>query len=224
LRDPSGTQGEDSPHLELKPPALLDNRSATEKLAARHAGALGDFHLRLNDPSAGAAIAPWMHPDPSAHFQSGTSSTPDPTPDGGKSAASAKKPKDGPKVTGGALLPNIQIDNKGFRFKAEAGFTSTKLSVSGDTSTFRGKLALEYKYGSDLKLSSNNSEGGGSIAVNPQTGVVTFGLQQNLTNRITTSESINTSGAFTSSLTFRLGPPPKKLRILSTVRPATQVR
>jgi len=84
------------------------------------------------------------------------------------------------------------------------------VSLAGDTSTFRGRLGLEYAYGKDLKLSSNSAEGGGSIAVNPQTGVVTFGLQQNLTDRLITSESINTTGAFTGSLAFRLGPPDKK--------------
>ena len=210
MRDPSGKQGEDSPHIELKPPSLLDNRSAADKFAERHAGALGDFHLRLNDPSAGADIAPWMHPDPSAAGHSVKLGNPDPEPDTGKTSSSSNSSKDGPKVTGGVFLPNIQVDTKGFRFKFEAGFTSTKVSLAGDTSTFRGRLGLEYAYGKDLKLSSNSAEGGGSIAVNPQTGVVTFGLQQNLTDRLITSESISTTGAFTGSLAFRLGPPDKK--------------
>jgi RHS repeat-associated protein len=209
MRDPSGKQGEDSPHLELKTPSLLDNRSAAEKFAERHAGALGDFHLRLNDPSAGADIAPWLHPDPNATVHPSNLSNTDPEPDSGK-ASSSKSSKDGPKVTGGVFLPNIQVDTKGFRFKTNVGFTSTKVSLAGDTSTFRGWLGLEYGYGKDLKLSSFNSEGGGSIAVNPQTGVVTFGLQQNLANRLIASESINTSGAFTGSIAFRLGPPDAK--------------
>ena len=211
MRDPSGMQGEDSPHLELKPPSLLDNRSAAEKFAERHAGALGDFHLRLNDPSAGADIAPWLHPDPNAPVHSGSPGNPDPAPDSGK-ASSSKSSKDGPKVTGGAFLPNIQIDTTGYRFKVEAGFTSTKVSLAGDTSSFRGRLGAEYTYGKDVKLTADNSQGGGSIAVNPQTGVVTFGLQQNLASRLIASESINTSGAFTGSLALRLGPPDKKPR------------
>jgi RHS repeat-associated protein len=208
MRDPSGMQGEDSPHIELKPPSLLDNRSAAEKFAERHAGALGDFHLRLNDPSAGADIAPWLHPDPNAPVHPSSPGNPDPVPDSGKASSSSSK--DGPKVTGGVFLPNIQIDTKGFRFKFDVGFTSTKVSLAGDTSTFRGRLGLEYGYGKDLKLSSNNAEGGGSIAVNPQTGVVTFGLQQNLASRLIASESINTSGAFTGSIAFRFGPPDAK--------------
>jgi RHS repeat-associated protein len=205
MRDPSGKQGEDSPHLELKPTSLLDNRSAAERFAARHAGALGDFHLRLNDSSGGTDIAPWLHPDPNAPVHPSSPSNPDPKPDSGTASSSSKSSKDGPKVTGGVFLPNIQIDTKGFRFKFDVGFTSTKVSLAGDTSTFRGRLGLEYGYGKDLKLSSNNSEGGGSIAVNPQTGVVTFGLQQNLTDRLITSESINTSGAFIGSLIFKFG-------------------
>jgi RHS repeat-associated protein len=207
--DPTGTQGEDSPHLELKPPSLLDNRTAAERFAERHAGALGDFHLRLNDPSAAPNIAPWLHPDPNASVTPITPSSPDPTPDNGKSSASKSSSGDGPKVTGGAFLPHLQIDSKGLRFKLDVGFTSTKISLAGDTNSFRGRLGLEYAYGKDLKLSSMGNEGGGSVAVNPQTGVVTFGLQQNLTNRLTTAESINTSGAFTGSIAFRLGPPPK---------------
>jgi hypothetical protein len=208
MRDPSGMQGEDSPHLELKTPSLLDNRSAAEKFAARHAGALGDFHLRLNDPSAGADIAPWLHPDPNAPVHPSSPGNPDPAPDSGKASSSSSK--NGPKVTGGVFLPNIQIDSKGFRFRFDVGITSTKVSLAGDTSTFRGRVGLEYGYGKDLKLTADNAEGGGSIAVNPQTGVVTFGLQQNLTNRLIASESINTSGAFTGSLAFRLGPPDAK--------------
>jgi RHS repeat-associated protein len=208
--DPSGTEGDDPPHIELKPPSLLDNRTAAERFADRHAGALGDFHLHLNDPSAGADIAPWMHPDPNAAGHSSTANNSDQSPGSGQASSSSSSSKDGPKVTGGVFLPNIQIDSNGLRFKVEAGITSTKVSLAGDTSTFRGKVSAEYKYGGDLKFTAGGSPGAVSFAGNPQTGIVTLGAQQNLLSNLTASESINSQGAPTFSLVFRHSLNPSK--------------
>ena len=208
--DPSGTEGDDPPHIELKPPSLLDNRTAAERFADRHAGALGDFHLRLNDPSAGADIAPWMHPDPNAAGHPSTANNSDQTADSGQASSSSSSSKNGPKVTGGVFLPNIQIDSNGLRFKVEAGFTSTKVSLAGDTSTFRGKVSGEYNYGGDAKLTAAGSTGAGSVAVNTQTGVVTVGTQQYLANNLTASETVSTQGAATFSLFFKHSLNPSK--------------
>jgi hypothetical protein len=51
---------------------------------------------------------------------------------------------------------------------------------------------------------------GNPVAVNPQTGVFTFGAQQNLASNLTASETVNSQGVVTGSIVLKLGPSTNK--------------
>jgi RHS repeat-associated protein len=215
LIDPSGTQTVDPQNTQLTPLTFLDTRSSEERMAARHAGALGDFHLRLGDPVSPYDLAPHMQFDPTQPWLPSKPAGPgDPTSGGAKPAASSSGKSTqlssgkNPKVTFDLIPPKLQVEylHRDLRYRLTVDTSSVEAGIFGQTPTFQGKLALQYKYGKDLSILASGATGGGSVGVNPQTGVWTFGLQQKPLPSILVSEAITTRGAFTLSIAGRIGP------------------
>lgn len=206
LVDPKGTQSVDPQRFQLTPPSILDTRTAEERFAARFAGTLSG-NLQYTTSLPAAAPTSWLHPDPSA------AGTPLPPPTSGAPIPAASPPAStGPRVTGGAFLPYLQIDTRTLRIRLEAGLTSAEISLLG-TGAPRGaglapggRLSLRYQYGGPLTISSSDPSGGGSFSIDPSTRAFAIGFTQRPSRDVAVSETFTSSGGVGIAIGGAIGP------------------
>lgn len=199
--DKMGKQADDEPLLRT-PTSLLNPRSAEDRLRDRISSSISPGSLSLDVPPGAPFLTPGIVPAVPAG-----SSSPVTSPAASTTPATPETPSTPFPITANFRLFSPRLDVS-FWQRAQLRVDTSAVSLSTiNTGDFNARL--QYAYGGDLSLRLGNPDtGAGSVAVNPENGLVTFNVLGGTGDSATglrSSASVTTEGdiSLTQSIGFR---------------------